>query len=185
MDKVKYVFRLPDEIEIEHNGVKIKIVPFLKASQQIYLINQYIEQYFEELSEKDKVVSLSKYNYMTAEYNMRGYIYQMLTNIDHESITQETLGDDILWDKIEITIVNFYDFYYKNLDYIIEDIKFQIQIENSVGNVIANFSDKISNILDKFSEMTPEEIEKLQIQGKELLEELKENAIIKDMTRKK
>lgn len=180
MNKVKLEFKLPKNKTIEHNGTEIEVMPFMRIAEQIVLINRYLFEYFGE--NKEKVIESVRYNYLEAEFNLKNYIFQSNTNIDYESLENDIYMDCELWEKITSEILNYKEFR-KNLDHVVSEVKEQIALDNSLGVVLERLVEKGYGVLEKFSEITPEEIEKLQKSGVELSKQLEESSILKDMAR--
>lgn len=175
MDKIKIEFQIPEKIKVEYRKQEIELIPFLTSSQQVYLINEYVNDYFEGSGEK--IIGRDKYNYLEAEFNMLSYLVQLLTNI--EEIPNDVYVDSEFLDIFVENVENFEDFCSLLYD-TVENIKEQIKIENSVGPILSGLIEKGYNILEKFQDLTPEEIEKLQEEGKEMLKKLEESSLIKE-----
>jgi len=171
-NKVKLEFVFPNMETVEYNGVEIQVDTFLTTVQQIFLINRYVDEYFESLNED--FVKSSEYSYLTAEYNMIYYILKLLTNVDVENLDENIYSDSILWGKITSLIVNYFDFRNK-LNFIINEIKQQNVLSNSIGTVLSDLIDKAYVALDKFSDITPEQLEKAKKDGLELLNKLEKS----------
>lgn len=179
MDKIKLEFKLPRRKTVKYKEVEISLLPFLDMAQQVYLINSYVENYFEITEES--VIDNTEYNYIEAEYKLKNMIFQMLTNIDIESITNDIYVEPELWEVISSNIKNFENFR-NTLDIVVQDIKEQLVLQNSVGKVLHDLIQKVYEILDKFSDMSPEELEKLQKQGVELIERLEKSSVLGQTT---
>jgi len=101
-NKVKLEFVFPNRKVIEYNSVEIQVDTFLTTSQQVFLINRYIEEYFQESSVN--FVKSSEYSYLTAEYNMINYIFQLLTNVDTDNLDDNIYSDSVLLKHMEYWI---------------------------------------------------------------------------------
>jgi hypothetical protein len=178
MDKVKIVYKQPENKLVSYGESVILVNPFLGVAQQAFLINRYLKEYFTNLD--NKVVEFSDYDYLGAEISLKNYIFQTNTNLDTESLNNEIYVDVLFWDIITREILNYKDFRNK-LAYIVQEIKEQLAIKNSVGVVLSALSDKVSNILDKFSSITPEEVENLQKNGAELMKKFEEITASKEI----
>ena len=75
------------------------------------------------------------------------------------------------------SIVN-YSFFRGMLEQAVQDKKEEIRLEASLGKVLSALIEKGYDVLDKFSEIKPEEIEKLQKTGIDLAKKLEESSII-------
>lgn len=172
MDKVKLEFKIPKMKTIEYGGIEIKIVPFLTTAQQVVLINRYLEDYFKEGD--TNLIPLSNYRYLEAEYNLLNNLLSLATDIDTTGLDENLLSDSNFSHIICENIDNFWDFYAK-LTNIIEEIKEQ---KNSVPLLLSGLIEKAYGILDKVSDISPEQIEKLQQTSTDLMEKLKESQVL-------
>lgn len=177
MDKIKLEFKAPEKEKIEYNGVKIEVTPYLDFIQQTGLINKYVEDYFGEI--ENKLIVQSPYNFIEAEYNLKVYVIQTVTNIDVDTLVVEIVSDENLFDEISNCIYNYEDFLYR-LKTVVNEIKSEISMRKSVGQVIDKVAGQLSGILSMFAEMSPEEIKELQEEGRNLLSELDNSAVISD-----
>ena len=175
MDKVKLEFKTPEKKTVEYNGVSIEITPFLGVAEQIGLINRYVEQYFNK-AENSLVVG-SDYDYLNAEYSFMNYILQTCTNIDIESLPEDIFADDSFWNKIVSQISNYSDFRNK-LGYIVNEIKQQEVVRNSLGKVLSDLVAKAYTMMDGLAEITPEQLETATSSAMSLMDELKKTSII-------
>jgi hypothetical protein len=175
MDKVKLELKLPKNKIVEYNGVEFEVIPFFSYSQQAFLIERYLEEYF--TIREDTLNPSSKYNYLDAEYKLMYFIIDMNTSIDIDSLPNELCVDSYLSNKIVSEIVGFYDFKEK-LSLIVEEVKEQNRLKNSVGTVLSDLIDKAYLLLDKFSEIQPESIDKAREAGLELIKKLQESSIL-------
>lgn len=181
--RVKLEFKLPESKTLDYKGVQFEVLPFLTLAEQVFLINKYVEQYFSKAT-NGILISGTNYNYMNAEYSLFNYILQANTNIDTDSLPEDFYADAEIREKITSSIVNFYDFKSK-LNYLINEIKQQMALENSVGKVLSDLVDKIYAFLAQMSDVKPEDIEKLQKEGSKALGELAKSSIIQDASKAK
>ena len=175
MNKIKIEFEVPEKITVDYREHKIELTPFLSMGEQVFLISKYIEDYFE--IKENPLIPLTEYNYVEAESNMMNYICQILTNIDRDSIPNDVYVDPQFYKAITANIENYGIFRYK-LENIMGQIKEKIALENSLGKTISNLGEKLFDVLEKFSEMTPEDLEKIQNTGIELLERLEKSSVL-------
>jgi hypothetical protein len=175
MDKVKLEFKAPETKEVEYNGVNIQVTPYLTSSQQVALINTYISTYFGE--NEEKFIQDSEYSYLEAEFELLNLILQLCTNVDIDSITEDMYTDLTLSGKVYGEIHNYGDFRAK-LNYIINEVKQQENLRNSIGKVVSDLVEKAYDVLNKLTDITPEQIEKLQQTGVELAEAMKQNPLL-------
>lgn len=178
MDKVKLEVKVPEYNTVDYNGIKIEVLSFLGAPEQAFLINRYIQEYF---NPETKVIDGSDYDYFGAELSFRNYVFQGATNIDTTTppLDNNLYVDDSLWDLIVQEISNYGSLRCR-LDYIVEDIKSQLLLKNSVGTVLAGLAEKIQPLLENLANISPEEIAKLQESSNELVKKLEESSPIKE-----
>jgi hypothetical protein len=174
MDKVKLEFKIPEAETIEYNGVSIQVIPYLSFAEQVLLINHYLEDYFND--SLDSLIPVSEYNYIEAEFGLKNYVFQTITNIDTTNLNNDIYKDAGLWDAIVSKIANYGDFMDK-LNSIVDEIKEQKMLNNQLGKVLSGLLDKLNNI---FENITPEEIEKLQEETGKLADKLKEVSPLAD-----
>jgi len=173
-DKVKLESKVPDNRIVEYNGVNIEIKPLIGIVEQGFLINKYLEIYFNK--SKTAIVGLSEYDYLGAEFTLKDYIFQINTNIDTANLDNDFYCDPDLWEAITFKIID-YEKFRRDLDFIVEEIKEQKFLNNQLGKVLSGLLDKLNNIL---SNITPEEIEKLQKETGQLAEKLQSVSVIGD-----
>jgi len=177
-NKVKLDFTIPEQVIVKYNDAEIKVTPFLTTAQQIFLINKYTEEYFEK--ETSGFIENSEYEYLNAEYTLVNYIFQLVTNIDTETLDNDFYSDAVFIASITSCITNYFDFRNK-LNFIINEIKQQNALKSSVGNVLEGLVEKAYGIMDKISDISPEEIEKAKESGLELLKKLEDSSVIKSI----
>jgi len=180
VDKVKIKFEKPKKITVKYKNIEIKINPLLEMAEQVYLINSYVEDYF-GISE-NPLVPLSEYNYIEAEFKLLNYLCQLATNIDYENIDANIYIEPEFQNLITENIVN-YPILRKNLDTVVKEIKEQLILKNSLGKVISDLVEKGYSYLDKLSDITPEELEKMKYQGIELIERLEKSPLSEALQR--
>lgn len=182
MDKIVLTFKQPKTKIVEYNGLEIEVRPFLEMAEMVFLINQYISEYFDK--DAEGVVSMSPYRHVDAEYALRNYIYQMCTNIDMENTDVNIISDTKLWGAITGEISNYWDFN-DLLKPIIDDIKKKIELQFSAGALFMEVKEKLLEYMDKLKELDPEEIKKMQETGFNLLEKVNESSILGESSPKK
>jgi len=175
MDKVKLEVKAPKNKKIEYNGIEIEVVPVLSMPEQAFLINRYLQEYFTK--SEGSIVQASEYDYFEAEFGLKDYILQANTNIETDGLDSEFYGDIVFWDKLTSEIVNYKDFRNK-LDFIVSEIKEQKILNTSVGKVLSDLAVKLSDILDRVGDVSPEEIEKLQKSSAELVDKIEKSSIL-------
>jgi hypothetical protein len=177
MDKINLEFKVPSNKTIEYNGQTIEIIPFMPLSQQVAFINMYVNTYFGETDKS--LVPNSRFNYLEAELGLKQHILQWFTNINIDSLSENIYADSALWDAI-IRHIGNYGSFYERLERVVESIKDQFELENSVGSVLSGFIGKLNGWIEKMGDITPEEIEKLQQAGMELAKKLEDNSLLKN-----
>lgn len=175
MEKVKLEFGTPENKIIEYNDTKIELVPFLDFEKQIVLIKNYIEDYFGNLQEV--LVENTKYHYLEAECRLMNYIIQLNTNIDIESSLNWIYAESQLWDKITSEIVNWWQFR-DRLDSIVSDVKREEDLKNSIGTIVGGLLQNLNETLDKFSEITPDDVNNMQKGVMETIEKLEKSTVL-------
>jgi hypothetical protein len=173
-NKIEIKFEMPKSKTITYNGVTITVVPFLTPAQQTFLISRYLNDYFAPKRE-DSLVAESPYNYLEAEYSLRNYLLQGLTNINAEKLDNNIYGDSTFWHQITGAIEN-YDYFRYSLDYIVKEVK--AAKENTLAQTFKEFFEKIEQVIQGLASITPEEIEKAGKENEKLLEELKKSSIL-------
>lgn len=175
MDKIKLELGVPENKIIEYNGTKIELVPFLDFEKQIVLIKNYIQDYFGNLQEI--LIENTRYHYLEAECRLMNYIIQLNTNIDIESTLNWVYSDQILWFLITDGIDNWKQFR-NRLDNIVEDIKREEDLKNSIGTVLGSLLENLNDTLNKFSEITPDDVNDMQKGVMETIERLEKSSVL-------
>jgi len=175
MDKVKLKLEAPKPMPLFYDGIEFEVTPFLGSSEQLFLIYNYVEDYFEQ---KDtRVIPASPFNYIEAEYNLLNRIIQLTTNIDVSDLDKDFYVDSYFVENIVDSIWNYKDFR-KTLANIVDEIKQERQLEKSVGQTVDSLVKQGYDILNKFAEISPESIEKAKEAGLELLEKVEKSSIL-------
>jgi hypothetical protein len=175
MEKVNLQLKAIKNKTIEYNGIEIEVMPFISLSEQTFLIENYIENYFG--TPKDILINDTKYHYFEAEIELKYLVTLFKTNINVEDLDNEFFTNIALWKEITDKIENWHDF--KNtLERVICDIKQQETLENSVGKIIKDLVEKGYGLLDKLSDLNPEEIKKAGDEGLKLIERLEKSSIL-------
>jgi len=177
MDKVKMEFKAPEKQTRVYNGIEYELDPFLTSGEQIYLINNYVETYFSYPS--DKLVQKSEYAYIEAEYGLFNLILMNKTNIDATvgNFSEELFSDVNFVFDITGNILNYNDFRSK-LNYVVNEMKQQESLRNSIGKVLSDLVDKAYEVLGNLTNITPEELAKMQQSSLDLLQKVEESSIL-------
>lgn len=181
MEKVRITFSEYENVFLKFNNQKIEIRPYLKMAEQVELINKYLENYLFGNS----AVSLSAYDFVGAELQLMLTVIDLLTNIevaDNDGNLLVNEGDVVvsgLWDEIKSKIDNYVQFR-ELLDRVVEDVKYQIVLQHSIGTVINGVVEKANVMIDKLTSMdiTPETIEKIKEMSKEVTENIGKNPVV-------
>jgi len=175
MDKVKLELKVPKVKTVEYNGVEFTVVPFLGMAEQVVLTNRYIVDYF-RVSEKPVVIG-NEYNLFEAEFNLKNTLFQMVTNLDTDSMENDLYFDVDLWETVTSQIINYGDFTVR-LNKSISEIKEQFTLNSSIGKVVSEFVEKLYPLLEKISDISPEQIQTTLEESKGLLKDLEENSVL-------
>lgn len=181
MERIKIEFKHPEKKNLTYNGVEFELDPFLTLTEQVFLINKYVEDFFETQEGKTKLIEKSKFNRANAEFYMLDYILQLKTNINVEELDNDIRADDDFMLLIKTEITNFISFEIL-LGSVIQDIMEEKRLATSLGVVIEQLSKKAFELLDKVTDITPEQLEKLQETGKELMERMEKSSVLRDIT---
>ena len=103
-NKVPLEFKSVESTVIVYNGVSFKIKKMLSPQEQAFLIEKYIEDYF-FIEEDKKLIQKVPYGLLNAEYNLKGYILQLCTNIDPASLYEGLYADTDFWKLVLSEII--------------------------------------------------------------------------------
>lgn len=173
--KIKINFEQEEQdkyVNITHLGCNIQVKSRLTFAEEVYLIGEYVEHYFNHLNEG--IVPSSQYSYMEAETLLMGLVYNMCTNIEmeEEDFDNDIYADPVLWGKVKYQISNFKDFAYK-LNRIVQDTKETERMNLSIGKVVSELSEKLFSMMEDLGGASPESIQELISHGKDMAETLK------------
>lgn len=177
IEKVKLEIKTPENTTIEYNGVTIVINPFIDFSEQVILINEYIKDFFGDITEI--VIPKTKYHVFEAECRLMNYIIQLNTNIDMSEIDNNIYVNEKLWVMIVEKINNYWEFR-ERLDSVVYEIKEQEKLDNSLGKVLSDILEKAKVFLDQIESISPEDIKQIQDTGKGLIEELEKSSVLRN-----
>lgn len=177
MNKIKLEIKTPENITIEYNGKSIEINPFIDFSEEVLLINEYIKDYFGEIGEI--VIPKTKNHIFEAECRLINYIIQINTNIDMSEVDNNIYVDPVLWSIIEKSIYNYKQFRNK-LDSVIYEIKEQEKLDNSLGKVLSDLSEKAEGFIEQIGKISPEDVKELQKTGTDLIKELEQSSVMRN-----
>ena len=124
-NKVKLVFEDRGFKEITYNGAKIQIVPFLSMSQQITLINNYLDDYFG--INPERFIKSTGYNLIEADMKLKNYLFQACTNIDATDVDDKIYADEDFYEELTGSIENYWAFRQRLVE-IVSDVKEQVRM---------------------------------------------------------
>lgn len=174
--KIELKKKETETTQIEYNGSFITVKDYLPVPNQISIINGYVERYF---SETPGLITKSHSNILEAEYFLLLNVLEEMTDIDIDTTDMEVYEDDGLMDKIFSHIKNYWSFKDK-LYTIVEQMREEIRIENSVGVIIKELGEKLTKAIGDLSSISPEEIEKLSKTGEGLMKKLEKNSLLNE-----
>lgn len=176
-NKVKLEIKTPENKTIEYDGITIEINPFIDFAEQVLLINEYVKDFFGDITEI--VVPKTKYHVFEAECRLMYYIIQLNTNIDMSDVDNNIYINDKLWETITKEISNYWNFR-ERLDEVVYEIKEQEKLDNSLGKVLSDILEKAEGFIDQLNNITPETIKELQDTGVGLIEELEKANVMRN-----
>lgn len=184
MEKIVLEFSEQKNKSYEFEGQIIKVKPYLSLNEQANLINKYAGQYF---SPSSRAVNVSLYDYFTAEYTLMVGVLDVCTNVQVANEEGEVILDVAklvasgLWAEV-ISRISNYEHFKTMLDYIIEDIRSQFALQQSVGtvldNAVENITAMIHQIVEKFSgvELTPEFLNEMMEASKKVVKNVEQSS---------
>jgi hypothetical protein len=176
-ERIKLEIKTPENKTFEYNGVTIEINPFLDFSEQVLLINEYIKDFFGDITEI--VIPKTKYHVFEAECRLMNYIIQLNTNIDMSEVDNNIYTDVKLWETITKEINNYWDFR-ERLDDVVYEVKEQIKLDNSLGKVLSDLKDKAEGFIDQMNKISPEDLKEIQEKGFGLIDELEKSNVMRN-----
>lgn len=172
MDKVRIEVKIPEDIKVDYYGTAITVTPFLTLEQQAFLIKEYIKDFFKDT--EFNTIPEAAYGSLDAECNLRNYVLQLATDVDTDNLDNNIYADSYLWSLITGAIENYLEFSHRLID-IVYDIK---EKRNSVAFILDELIEKLKGAIDKMADMNPETIEKLRVEGLNLIERLEESSVL-------
>jgi hypothetical protein len=176
-NKVKLEIKTPENKTIEYDGVTIEINPFIDFAEQVLLINEYVKDFFGDLTEI--VIEKTKYHVFEAECRLMYYIIQLNTNIDMSDVDNNIYVDGKLWEAITKEITNYWDFK-ERLESVVYEIKEQEKLDNSLGKVLSDILEKAEGFIDQINKISPDDIKELQDVGTGLINDLEKANIMRN-----
>jgi len=177
LEKVKLEIKTPTNKTFTYNGETVEIIPYIDFSEQVLLINEYIKDFFGDISEI--VIPKTKYHVFEAECRLMNYIIQLNTNIDMSDIDNNIYVEDKLLDVITKQISN-YSMFRERLNQVVHEVKEQVKLDNSLGKVLSDILEKTKGFIDQIENISPEDIKELQETGKGLIEQLESSSVLRN-----
>ncbi len=179
MDKIELKFSKKSNIPFTFSGVEILVSPIIGVQEQ----SDIRDVYFSALFNNGKNNPTDE---QFAEFMLRREILHLKTNInislvdgDSEKEKLEKL-DELVWgelyEKVVSCISNYNDFRDSIALSAENEIK-RVSNESSIGNIISELIEKVKPIIDNFSNMKPEDFEKMKSEANEIVEKIKEEPI--------
>lgn len=181
MEKIKLQFKLPETKTFEYSeGVTIEVVPFLTTAQQTFIISQYIEDMFNSAPEENPLANLET-NVLVAEFNLRNYVYQAVSNIDVEDMDANLYSDNFLWQGVTDLIVNYWEFIGRLSD-AVEAKWHEKDLETSVGTVLEGLVSRGYELLEEFAKIDPQVIQDGTNAILESVDKLEKSSVLRKAT---
>jgi hypothetical protein len=178
MEKKIFEFSTPKDIVRKVGDLEITVKPFLSLGEMVGLINQYVETYFSPTS---KSIEKDEYGYLDAEYAMRLAILDLCTNLIVDSGAFENLFyDELIWFTVRDSISN-YAMFSEFLDGTIKNIKEQDIAKNSLASLVEKVGVLLNDLTEGLKDLTPEKLEKLKEAGKDLVAQINESSVAKEV----
>ena len=173
MEKKILEFGETEKNIVQFDGQDIEVTPFISGSLEAFLIDQYVQDYFYSNTDQKILPALSR-NYLGAELHMKLTILDRLTNIQISNANDSDYTDKVcteLWELVIDKIKNYWEFE-ESLSSVLGEIKKELELEKSVGGVIAGVANKINELLDKLKDISPDEMKQMTIEASKVLKEL-------------
>ncbi len=173
MDKIKLKFSKKSNIPFTFSGMEVVVNPIIGIEEQATLRNVYISALFNKGKN-------NSWDEQFAEFMLRREILSLKTNIEIVEIKDVGEIDQLVWGELYEKVVSCISHYGDFHDGLILSAKNEIQrlsIESSIGNVISELIEKVKPIIDNFSNMKPEDFEKMKSEATEIVEKIKEEPI--------
>ena len=178
MKKISFEIKEPEMVSFVYDSkkgdIKVEVRNKFTLSEMASFIDLYVREFFGVGVEEEQVFA---YNYLNAEFNLMTRTYDYMTNIDTSKCSIDLLSDEALWEKVTKLISN-YSLFREMLDGVVEDVKEQIKLENSLGTVISNLVNQATNLMKDVSEMSPEAIDDATNKARALLKDIEESSVL-------
>lgn len=179
MDKIELKFSKKSNIPFTFSGMEILVSPIIGLQEQSSIRNVYISALFNNGKNNPR-------DEQFAEFMLRREVLSLKTNINVLSVDgiseSEYISklDELVWGELYEKVVSFISNYDDFRDSIALSAKNEIERvsnESSIGNVVSELIEKVKPIIDNFSNMKPEDFEKMKSEATEIVEKIKEEPI--------
>ena len=177
MEKSTFNFKPPENVVLEIDGQNVTVRPYLELNEMVALINNYLDEYFYP---DTKSIEMDMWNLYDAEFSLKMAIVDFTSSIPVAEGSFENLFYSNLYDIIEAKIVNYWDFR-ELLDSIVKNIKAQIVQKNSLASLVEKVGVLLSDLTEGLKDLTPEKLEKLKEVGKDLVTQINESSVAKEV----
>jgi len=163
MEKIAISAAEKKPLKLEFVGQEVEVLQYISPINESIWIDNYIDSYFKDGNHSQ--------NYLEAEWGLMLAVVNEMTNIriieETDNVGLEELITSGLWDKIKSVIINYNDFK-KDLESVVSYQREQNALDKSVGTVLGNVANKVTQLMDKIMEMdiSPEGTAKLVEQFK-------------------
>lgn len=179
MEKIKLKFSKKSDIPFTFSGMEILVNPTIGIQEQSDIRNVYLSALFNN----------GKHNptdEQFAEFMLRREVLSLKTNVDvlstdglSEKEQLERL-DELVWGELYEKVVSCISNYDDFRDSVALSAKNEIERisnESSIGNIVSELIEKVKPIIDNFSNMKPEDFEKMKSEATKIVEKIKEEPI--------
>ena len=173
MDKIKLKFSKKSNVPFTFSGMEVVVNPIIGIEEQANLRNVYISALFNKGKN-------NSWDEQFAEFMLRREILSLKTNIEIVEIKDVEEIDQLVWGELYEKVISFISNYDTFHDSLILSSKNEIQrlyIESSIGNVVSELIEKVKPIIENFSNMKPEDFEKMKSEATEIVEKIKEEPV--------
>lgn len=170
MEKIE-VKTVVKNISFEYGLNTIEVNPIIGIQSMDTLKNTYLTALFKEDGEWDEQL---------AEFLFRRGVISLQTNIDIEKVTEIPEVDNLVWGKLYKEIVSHiynYEDVYKSIMLSVSNKVEKYKIEKSTGKVLEGIIAYVTEIIDGFKNLKPEDIEKMKTEASGLMEQMKQSPI--------
>jgi hypothetical protein len=172
MDKIKVKVSKRSNVQVSFFGVEVLVNPMITIPEQRSIQKTALTSMFTMFSGD----MLEKWDEYIFEFSMRYAILNLKTNIDFSEMEDDELNE-ILWgefyEKVSSVIINYdevVDAIYYSLD---NEIR-RYEVGNSLSGVLNSLVEKVLPLIERFKNISPEELEKLKTEANEMIEKIKE-----------